>query len=284
MVFAEPFLPEDFAGLCFETVGHTAIGNDVKPITDGNRRRNIGDTAIGAPNDFAFGDVAVAVRFNGENMVVGKAAGHEQQVGIFVVDDGRHELFGGSIDHPMKLAVVGIVTGDTFVSGEDHLGPAVELANQRDAIAAGMIFAGSLPNGTAVLSIQGNDVGIAIVVPVHDHKVFVENRRAAEAVHAGEWAWTNEPALISFEIVSSDQHLGLIEKGDINKFSVGSRSAGSMAVQRMLLFHGGGKNRFLPENLSSGSIQAEENARLLIGEGGDGKKTIVPNNGRGVPN
>src|SRR2546422_11100498 len=105
MMLAHPFLPFDFSGLRLEAVRHAAVGHDEEIIANGNGRGHIGDAAIGAPDDFRFCDVSMTVRLYRQNMMIRKAASHEEQAGLFVVDDGSDELLGWSIDNPMQLAV-----------------------------------------------------------------------------------------------------------------------------------------------------------------------------------
>ena len=131
----------------------------------------------------------------------------------------------------MELAAARIIARDGFVAGQNHLGPAIRLANQRNAIAARAVFARSFPQRAPGLARQRYDVRIPVVIPVHDDFVLEQNRRTAEAVHARKRSGTNEPFLVSLQIIRRHDHFLPVEEGDINLIAVGRGRAGSIAVQ-----------------------------------------------------
>ena len=85
MLLADSLLPKQSARGGFETMGHAGIGDDQKIIAFDNRGRNIGRAPGGPPEDVGAGDVAVAVRFDGKNVVVRVAARDIDQAGLGAV-------------------------------------------------------------------------------------------------------------------------------------------------------------------------------------------------------
>src|SRR5678816_478531 len=104
-------------------------------------------------------------------------AGHEEQVCLLIVYNRRDELFGRTIDHPMSLPVVRIIAGHAFIAGENHLGPAGQLTNEWHTIAAGVVFARRFPESAAIFAAERDEVGIAVMIAVHDDLVFVKKGR-----------------------------------------------------------------------------------------------------------
>src|SRR5438046_216624 len=108
--------------------------------------------------------------------MIWKATGHEEEICFLVVDHGSHELFRGPIHVPMQIPVIGIVTGNALVTGEDHLGFSGKIPDERHAVTARVVLARGLPKSLAVLAAKGCDIGIAIMITVHDYLIFEENR------------------------------------------------------------------------------------------------------------
>src|SRR3954468_5209423 len=175
VMFPETLLPKDLARPGFEAVRHTTVRHHEKPITHRYWRRHVRDTPIRAPGDFGPGDISLTVRFDRQNVMVGKSTSHEEQVSLLIIHNRGDELLGRSIDDPMQFAICWIVTGDAFVSRQDHLCSSGQFTDERDTVAASMVFTWCFPGGAPVLAIECHDVGISVVIPVHDHKIFIED-------------------------------------------------------------------------------------------------------------
>ena len=104
------------------------------------------------------------------------AAGDEQEFRPIVVNGRGDKLVRGPIHDPMQCAAIRIVTGDGFVAGKHHLSAPREITNEWDAIAASAVLTRRFPESPPGLPVERNDVGITVVVAVHDHFVAVENR------------------------------------------------------------------------------------------------------------
>ena len=76
-------------------------------------------------------------------------------------------------------------------------------------VAAGLVLAVDLPASLAGRSVEGHQVGVAVVIAVDDHLVFEQHRATAIAVLAGESARADEPLLLAGEVVGRHDHLGL---------------------------------------------------------------------------
>src|SRR5205814_139180 len=92
----------------------------------------------------------------------------------------------------------------------------------RHAIAARVMFARGFPQWFAGLARQRHEVGVAVVVAVHNHLVLEQNRGTAKTVHARKRPGTSQPPLVSLEIVSRHDHFLPVQEGEFyaeTKFS-----------------------------------------------------------------
>ena len=121
-----------------------------------------------------LGDLAAAARVDRHDVMIGESAGHEDQP--FVVDQRRDELLGGSVEHPKLLAGVRVITGDALAAGEHHLRAAVDLADDRRAVAARLVLARRLPDRLARRPLQSGQVRLPVVIAVDDQQVFEHDR------------------------------------------------------------------------------------------------------------
>ena len=176
MVFAHPFLPEQIPGRRFKAMGHARIRHDQKVFAFDDRGRHISRAFGRAPCNMGLRHVFMTVRFDRKDVVVRKAAGDVDQTGFSTINGRSHILLGRTINDPMQLAAVRIIARDGFVAGQNHLGPAVRFANQRNAIAARAVFARSFPQRAAGLARQRCDVRIPVVITVHNDFVLEQNR------------------------------------------------------------------------------------------------------------
>ena len=147
-----------------------------------------------------------------------------------VVHQRGDKLFGRPLDHPITRAISGIVTGHAFVAGQDHLSAAAQLANDRHAIASGVVFAHRLPKRDSISATQCHNIGITIVIAIDNDLVSEQHRRTAKTVHAMERPWAHDPPLFPGKIVSRHEHLIVIQKCHIDQFAVGCGRARGMAV------------------------------------------------------
>ena len=105
------------------------------------------------------------------HVVVGKSGCHEEQVAI--ENHRGDELLRRAVDLPMLFSIVRIVTDDAFAARHHHLSTAGNFANDRRHIAARLVLAIYFPERFPGLTIERNEVGIAVVVSVNDDGVFV---------------------------------------------------------------------------------------------------------------
>src|SRR6266446_4604665 len=98
-------------------------------------------------------------------------------------------------------------------------------AKTTPAVTACRLSASCFPKRFTIGAIEGHQVGIAIVIAIHDHLVLVKNRRTAKAVHALERAGARQPLLTAREIIRRDHHFLPVEEGDIDPLAVGGRGA-----------------------------------------------------------
>ena len=76
---AEALGPEEVTGFGGEAVGDAGVRIKKEAVALDNRGGDVGDAAGGAPGDVGLGDLAVAVGADGEDVVVGEAAGDESR-------------------------------------------------------------------------------------------------------------------------------------------------------------------------------------------------------------
>ena len=245
-----------------------------------DRTRHVGGPFDVAPGDVGFRDVAAAVGTDREHVLLRKAAGQEDQLLTLVVDERGDELLGRAIDHPDLLAGVGIVGGHGEAAREDHLPLSIDLAEDGRAIASRFVRAVRLPDRRSGLLVEGDEVGVAVVIAVDDDLAIPEHGARAIAVFAGESSGTRFPQLLPGEIVGRDEHLRLVEKADVDRFPVRHRRARSVAVEPVNLLHRRFEDDLAPEDLAADAVEAEEGAFALFG--GDEKDPVLPDHRRGV--
>ena len=119
-------------------------------------------------------DVARASRVYELDVPVGEAASHKEQVAV--IDERSDVLLCRAVDDPVLPARIGVVTCDALASGEDQLVSAVDLADNRSAVAAGIVGARSFPDCFSGFLIERDDVCGAVVVSVQNYFVLEENR------------------------------------------------------------------------------------------------------------
>ena len=69
------------------------------------------------PSDVSLEDLPVVPhRLDGVEDVDRESAGHEKEIGLWIVNDRGDKLFGRSINHPVQSSVIRVVAGDGFVA------------------------------------------------------------------------------------------------------------------------------------------------------------------------
>ena len=101
---------------------------------------------------------------------------------------------------------------------------------------------------------------------------------------AGEDAGADRPDFVAIEVVGGNEHLFLVEEGNVDVFAIGGGSAGGPAVFAMQLFDGCFEDGFLPDGLSGLSIKLEKESFGGVFVGGDEKDGVFPDDWRGVAN
>jgi hypothetical protein len=124
---------------------HAGVGDDEQVISLDNGRRHISHALVGAPDDFRVCHIAASVSLDGEQVMIRESSGHKQKIRLLAINHRSDELFGGTIDDPVKRAIARIVARHGFVAGKNHLRSARQFTNKRHAIAAGVIFARRFP-------------------------------------------------------------------------------------------------------------------------------------------
>jgi hypothetical protein len=305
VVLAHALFPFDGAGFGIEAVGDAGVGDIEEVAAFDERGWHVGDAFVGAPDDVGIGDVASTVGLDGEEVVLGEAAGHVEKAGLFAIDDGGDELLGGAVHDPEELAGAGIVTGDAHGAGEDHLRAATDVANEGDAVAAGFVGAVDAPEFLAVGAGESDDVAVAVVVAVDDDFVFKDDGAGAEAVLAGEEAGAHLPDLFAAEIMRGDDDgafgdfafaedlagiggaggvgFGVVEEGGEDALAIGGGGAGGLAIEFVDAFDGRFDHGGLPEDFARGTVQGQQHALLVFRERGDDEEAILPDDGGGMP-
>ena len=282
-----------FAGPGLETAGDPAVGDHEQVASGDDGRGDISGAASRAPSDVSLGDVALAAGPYCEDVPLRVAAGRKD---VFpVVNHRRNKLLSRAIDNPVALAVARIVTGDTKAAGEDHLGDAVDLANDWRDVAAGFVFAPGSPTLPTGLAIERDEIGVAIVVSVEDHQIFKKHGASVEAMRAEKVADVCFPLFVSVQVVGgnddftgSDEALGAYirrdylvslsaHERDVNLFAVCGRSAGGAAVEPMNRFWWRLHNVSLPDCLAAEPVEAEQDAFVLFGKATGEENFVAPN-------
>lgn len=300
---ADALHPMTLAGLGFETTGDAAVGDDEEesafsagaifagPTVGHNRRGHVGAAFFGSPGNFFVADFAPSVGLDGQDVPSGKAGGDED---VFAVVDGRgHELLGGPVHDPVPAAVGRVVAGHAEAAAEDHLHTAVDLADQRRAIAAGVVRPGRFPDGFARGAIERHQVAVAVVVAVEDEEIFVNQGAGAESMHGTELAGPCLPLAVAGEVVGGHVHAsagrGLrggrffgVQKGHVDQPPVGQRRARGMAVEPVFLFQGCPQHRAPPKDFAATAVDAQQQSLAGVALGRNDEDAIFPDDGRAV--
>ncbi len=300
VVLTQTLFPEDVTCFGVEAVGDAGVGDDKELAAFNNGRGHVADAFIGPPDDVGIGDIAAAVGLDGEEMVLRKATGHVEQACLLTEDEGCDELLGRAVNDPKELTGAGIVAGDAFATGEDHLGAACDVADERDAVTAGIVGPGDAPELFTVSFGKGDDVTIAVVVAVDDDSVFKDDGAGAEAVLAGEKAGADLPKLFSTKVVRGDDDgafgdfsfgdgasvgsacdigFAVVEEGGEDALSVAGGGAGSLAVELVDALDGSFNHGGLPKGLARGAVDADEDAVLGLLNGCDDEEAVFADDG-----
>jgi len=303
VVLTQTLFPKDVTCFGVKAVGDTGVRDDKELAAFNNRRGHVADAFIGAPDDVSIGDVAAAVGLDGEEVVLREAASHVEQAGLLTEDEGGDELLGGAVDDPEELAGAGIVAGDAFASGEDHLGAACDVADEWDAVAAGVAGPCDAPELSAVGFGEGDDIAVAVVVAVDDDFVFKDDGAGAEAVLAGEEAGADLPELFAAEVVRGDDDgafgdfsfgdgasvggacgvgFAVVEESSEDALPVAGGRAGGLTVELMNALDGSFNHGGLPEGLARGAVDADEDAVLGLLNGCDNEEAVFADDGRSM--
>ncbi len=303
VVLTQTLFPKDVTCFGVEAVGDTGIRDDKELAAFNNGRGHVADAFIGPPDDVGIGDVAAAVGLDGEEMVLRKATGHVEQACLLTEDEGGDELLGRAVDNPEELAGAGIVAGDALAAREDHLGAACNVADEWDAVAAGVVGPGDAPELFTVGFGKGDDVAIAVVVAVDDDSVFKDDGAGAEAVLAGEKSGADLPKLFSTEVVCGDDDgafgdfsfgdgasvgsacgvgFAIVEESSEDALPVAGWRAGGLAVELVDALDGSFNNGGLPKGLARGAVDADEDAVLGLLNGCDDEEAVFAEDGRSM--
>lgn len=141
------------------------------------------------------------------HVLLRKATGHEEELDLFVVNDGGDKLPGCPVNDPELIAGIGIIARHGKAPGKNHLGPPVDFPDGGGAIASLFVRAICFPDLLSGLLIEGDEVGVSIVVAIDDHLFVPENGAGAVAVLAGEGAGAGFPEFVPFEIEGGDEHV-----------------------------------------------------------------------------
>src|SRR5262245_61010127 len=284
VALAQLLYPEPLAGPRLEAAGEPLIGDDEEIPAMSNRRGDVGrlaraDLAM-VPGDVTGGDVAVAVGPDPHQVILGKPGRQEEQP--LGVDEAGDVLFGRPVDDPEQLARVGVVARDALAARLHQLRPPARVHDDGSAVRACLVGPVGPPALLAGGLVQGDKVALGVLVAIEDHGVLVEDRRAAKAVTRQQLAGRGAPHFLAVEIVTHDDHVGLLQEGDPDVFAVsGGRGAG-VAVEAVLLFERSAEDCLLPEELAVAAVDAGEDAGQLVLDAPGQEDSITPDDGRGV--
>ncbi len=223
-------------------------------------------------------DVAVAVRPDRKQDLLGPAAADENQSGVLAVNRRGDEFLRGPVHRPELLAGFRIETGYATVAALNQLSAAGHLTDQRGAVADPLMAAVDAPACFSIMAAQGDQKGIPFAVAIEDDLVFEQYRLVAEPPLAGMCPRPDQPELFpAGQVVRGHDDIVTDAEGDEDLLTVGGRRAGGVTVffvdflQRTL--HDG----LLPEDLSIGTVEAKEHSLLCGGQGGGGAHAVAPN-------
>ena len=175
MPAGETLAPEPFPGRGDEATRDAVVGDDDEIISDDDGARDVGGADGVAPGDVGLRDIAAAVRANREDVLLREATGKKEELVLLVVDKGGDELLGRAVDDPELLTRVGIVARYRETALEQHLDAPVDLADDGGAVASRFVRAVRFQDRLAGFLIEGDEVGIAVVVAVDDDLAVPED-------------------------------------------------------------------------------------------------------------
>ena len=264
-------------------------------LSDQDGRRHVALGVFHVPVHMRLRDIAGPRGADRHHVVRGKSGRHEE---IGPVEHGRrHKLLRGTVDRPVAFAVGWIKADNAAAARDDHLGSAVNRADNRRHVAAGFVFARHLPHRLTGLGVERHQVRIAIVVTVDDHQVLVQDRAAAESVDADECPRFNHPLAMALHVVGCHDHLAGshwsdppdvprrdrlaadFQKRDDHLLAISDRCAGREAVQRVFGFQRSFDHGLAPQGFATAAIQAHQDAVQLVGDTGCDKHAVLPDDG-----
>ena len=246
-------LPDLLAGLCVKSTGRSAIVRDEESVAGQHGRGHVAANILRVPQDVRIGHVSRAIRSDRDDVMARETRSHEE---VFAIETWRgHILLGQvSLHSPEFRTVFRVEARQMLAAGHKHLSLPSDLANDRCHVTADAVLAIDFPDRLSCVTVEGNDVGLAIVVAVDDQQIAVNDRAAAETVSTDELARFDEPFPIAFEIKGSDvddarrdrtgfANIGSrnrapvdLEKRHVNMLAVRCRSARSVAVEVVFRF------------------------------------------------
>ena len=195
---AEGLMPENLAGGRLEAVYLVAgFTYRQEETVNGDWGRDVGRAGRILPNDLGLGHIALAIRFDGLQFLLGPTRRREQQAGLLVEDRGDHEIGGGAFDKPKARAVLRVEARYGLVAIEDDLGTPGQQPGQGLAEAVGRIIKGILPEGMPIHAAQSDQEVALLALRGENDLVLVKDGGTGEAVVVLELARTHQPELFA---------------------------------------------------------------------------------------
>ena len=155
----------------------------------------------------------------------------------------------------------------------------------RRAVGARAVGPVGAPLLVAAVLVQGDDVGLGVLVAVEDDEVFIKDRRSAKSVRGQQLARRLPPDFVAVEIVTDRHHVGVVEEGDVDVFAVGGRRRAGEAVEAVLVLEARLHDGPVPKDAAVGPVEAEQFAvaflLVFIDAGGD-EEAVAPDDRRRV--
>jgi len=186
-------------------------------------------------------------------------------------------LTGEAAGEPEGFAVVERIGGELIRTGGDNLdGAAGGTVDERGGVAVDDV-AGDFPGGFAGVGVDGEDVGVGVLVGDQDEFAIGVDGRGDDAVLAVEGAEGELPEGLAVEGVGEEAEVG---EEDVDVFAVGGGGGGGAMVERVLGFAFGSLDTAAPEFTPGGLLEADGEQVVAL-RGGE-EDAVADEDGRGL--
>jgi hypothetical protein len=113
-----------------------------------------------------------------------------------------------------------------------------------------LLFPIHSPSIFSGIFIQAKNGGFIILAEIEDHKILIQDRRIAVAMHACKAQRLRRPNAFALEIIALNIHARAVLKRGVNVLAISHRCRRGRAVLPMHRFHLRRENDLLPEDLA----------------------------------